>query len=213
MGCYSHHDDGGNPVTLSDHALARATTWLGPPAEVLRTSVTVKDTEVALRALRYPFRTSTRFVTVGASDVPIPGSEGRFPGGRAVRYEYILHCPPDREADALKTIQTASAYSLFTQRFVGIGHVLPVGEHFRLLDGPERQYVLLLEPFVDDQLTFTDRPDGQLAVGDTLIQFLWLIPIYESETWFIRRFGYDVFAETFITGIAGVADWSRARWR
>lgn len=91
------------------------------------------------------------------------------------------------------------SYSLLTGRPLHFGSVVPLGPELKLLtDDAAPQYVLIIELLPDDRDIYS-QPEGQITDDKSLIQFLWVIPIFCSEAEFIAREGDEEFINLFLS--------------
>ena len=198
----------------SNMIMQKTLDWLGKPDEIMESDFTFENESYSVKALLYILGNTNRIVSNGSHKFRIYDSHKYFPEFSNVSYEYIIHCRNDLSCKviSLEVLHLVSVYSRFSRKFFSIGSTIPLGEKFKLLKDQQKQFLFFIEPFFDDKHAFTEEPDGQIIQDKNLLQFLWAIPIYESEVKFILSNGFEVFAEEYLHSVDEISNWNREAW-
>ncbi|HWQ13018.1 MAG TPA: suppressor of fused domain protein [Roseiflexaceae bacterium] len=185
----------GDPALL---VFERYLRWKGPPAHLIRVAPAPEDAGRLVSrhfaVLAYPQNPLfTTYGTLGGSMRVIPHSPRSFADRRGVRYEYLMHAPPEREREVCDLLALIAEHPHRHTLEIGPGYVLPVGEP--VVPRSSMEYLYLTYPYLDDPRMFEGTPQGQIERPDALIQWLWVLPIYRSEFHYIRNAGPQAFEE------------------
>ena len=135
----------------------------------------------------------TTLCTLGASYGVIPSSTVSFGDERGVRYEYIMHTPPDAAQPIAGLLALIAEHPFEHQVEIGPGYILPIGEP--VIPGSPMEFLYFTYPYLDDGRLYEANPWGQIEQAELLIQTLWVFPIYLAEAEFIRTSGVEAFEE------------------
>ncbi|WP_412028878.1 suppressor of fused domain protein [Deinococcus yunweiensis] len=192
---------------VADHVVA----WFGTPEGGGSFEARGRGYTLPHAFFRYQRASSSLIVSVGHSEFVVPGSQQAYQNGNSMRHEFIVHYQDSvsNEAAAVHILELLSSYSRITGQYLGLGSVLPLGtDHFLLVDR-HPQFILLMEPLLDDANVYGSL-QGQMHTPDATVQFLWAVPIYASEREYISTSGDEAFINRFLERRTDMSDWTRA---
>lgn len=168
--------------------------WKGAPIDIARPPQPVEHVSPAFSVLEYanekPYYV---FCTAGASYKRIPHSVERFRDPRGVRYEYLIHAPPETRAEILNILLMVASYPFLQDFMYYAGCIIPTGGP--IVAGSPMEYLYFTYPYEDDPRIFEPPSWGQIDREDLLIQTLWVFPIYASEVRYVEHVGVDAFEQ------------------
>jgi hypothetical protein len=185
------HRANGDPTVFVFDTYLR---WKGVPQNGARLKIAHEYLSRHFSVVEFPGSPDFHvFATLGASRSIIPGSAKGLGDPRGVRYEYLIHADPKHQDEMIDLLLLVSEFPFKEKVVYQPGYVLPIGEPIAPGSGIEYLYFTL--PYLDDARHFQDNPWSQIDRGKTLIQMLWLLPIYKSEFNELRRIGPERFEE------------------
>ncbi len=186
----AHRDDGDPTVFVFENYLK----WKGMPLNGARLQVASEYLSRHFAVLEYSGNDDFHvYCTLGASCQVIPHSQNSFDDRRGVRYEYLMHAPTHHQDAVIDLLGLVAEFPFEHHLEVGPGFVLPIGEP--IIDGSGIEYLYYTYPYLDDHKLMSNDPWGQIERGKSLIQVLWMMPLYLSEVQFLRAKGVDAFED------------------
>ena len=168
--------------------------WTGVPADGFKLQSTGPHLSPHFTILTYAATPAFSTVhTLGASFKIMPNSNISFADKRGMRYEYIMHAPPQYMMEVSNLLVQVAEYPFLREVEYAPGYVLSIGEPVVPESG--MQHLYFTYPYVDDTRMDTDMPWGQIERPQFVIQMLWVFPIYLSEVAYIQRAGANAFEE------------------
>jgi Suppressor of fused protein (SUFU) len=187
----AEHRTNGDPTVFVFDTYLR---WKGVPLNGARPIEIPEHLSRHFSVLEFAGTTDFRvFGSLGASFMPIPGSEVSFNDPRGVRYEYLLHAPEHYTDEISELLMLVAEFPFKHKVEVQPGYVLQIGEP--VVPGSNMEYLYFTYPYLDDARLYEGNPWGQIEQGKVIIQVLWAFPIYLTEYQFLRKHGVDQFEE------------------
>jgi hypothetical protein len=170
--------------------------WKGEAPNIFTPPDSISSPDLSPRFGILEYSSSPQFntyCTVGASYKIIPHSDCGKDGCSGVRFEYILHAPPQHRIDACELLLTVASYPFIEGFEYYAGCVLPIDDP--VVEQSSMTHLYFTYPYLDDPKIYDTEPYGQIKIGSLLIQTLWVFPVYESEAEYVRSAGADAFEQ------------------